>query len=105
VRCLAFVWISPGLLDSDAIDQCFTAHANKTSSQWILEGDIRACFDEISHSWWLTNVPTDTVILQKSLMAGYIEDRQFSPTSPGPPKAASFHERFRIGRSVACNTD
>ncbi|OXC80494.1 Retron-type RNA-directed DNA polymerase [Caballeronia sordidicola] len=61
---------------ADAIEQCFTALAKKTSSQWILEGDIRACFDEISHSWLVTNVPTDTVILQKWLKAGYIEDRQ-----------------------------
>ena len=71
---------------ADAIEQCFTALAKKTSSQWILEGDIRACFDEISHSWLVTNVPTDTVILQKWLKAGYIEDRQLFPTNAGTPQ-------------------
>jgi RNA-directed DNA polymerase len=71
---------------ADAIEQCFTALAKKTSSQWILEGDIRACFDEISHSWLVTNVPTDTVILQKWLKAGYIEDRQLFPTYAGTPQ-------------------
>ena len=30
---------------ADAIEQCFTALAKKTSPQWILEGDIRACLD------------------------------------------------------------
>jgi RNA-directed DNA polymerase len=33
----------------DSIEQCFNVLAKKTSSQWILEGDIRACFDTISH--------------------------------------------------------
>ncbi|WP_260334907.1 reverse transcriptase domain-containing protein [Paraburkholderia sp. MM5384-R2] len=34
----------------------------------------------------VTNVPTDTVILQKWLKAGYIEDRQLFPTNAGPPQ-------------------
>ena len=31
---------------ADAIAQCFTILAPKRSAQWILEGDIRACFDK-----------------------------------------------------------
>ncbi|WP_373452794.1 reverse transcriptase domain-containing protein [Caballeronia sordidicola] len=88
---------------ADAIEQCFAALSRKTSPQWILEGDIRACFDEISHSWLVTNVPTDTVILRKWLTAGYIEDRQLFPTEAGTHRAASSHQRFQIGRSTACN--
>jgi len=39
---------------ADAIEQCFIALAKRASPQWILEGDIRACFDELSHDWiWL----------------------------------------------------
>jgi len=34
-------------------------------AQWILEGDIRGCFDNISHDWLLTYVPMDKVILRK----------------------------------------
>jgi RNA-directed DNA polymerase len=30
---------------ADAIEQCFKALAKKSSAQWILEGDIRSCFD------------------------------------------------------------
>ncbi|SAL06656.1 RNA-directed DNA polymerase [Caballeronia calidae] len=41
---------------ADAIEQCFTALAKKTSSQWILEGDIRACFDTIQHSTLLDKI-------------------------------------------------
>ncbi len=35
---------------ADAIEQCFIVLAKKASPQWVLEGDIRACFDEISQS-------------------------------------------------------
>ena len=31
----------------DAIAQCFNLLARKRSPQWILEGDIKACFDKI----------------------------------------------------------
>jgi len=36
---------------ADAIEQCFNVLARQHSPQWILEGDIRACFDGISHAW------------------------------------------------------
>jgi len=36
---------------ADAIEQCFTVLALKISPQWVLEGDIRGCFDNISHAW------------------------------------------------------
>lgn len=32
---------------ADAIKQCFIVLAKRTSPQWILEGDIKACFDQI----------------------------------------------------------
>jgi len=41
----------------------------KTSAQWVLEGDIKACFDEISHEWLLNNVPMDKGMLNKWLKA------------------------------------
>ncbi len=33
---------------ADAIEQCFTALGNLQTAQWILEGDIKACFDHAS---------------------------------------------------------
>src|SRR5271155_4466201 len=36
---------------ADAIAQCFIALSRKHSPQWVLEGDIAACFDKISHDW------------------------------------------------------
>jgi RNA-directed DNA polymerase len=30
---------------ADAVAQCFTTLAQKTAAQWVLEGDIKACYD------------------------------------------------------------
>src|SRR5437660_10483428 len=44
----------PGRSTADAIAQCFGLLARRDSPQWILEGDIKSCFDQISHAWLLT---------------------------------------------------
>jgi RNA-directed DNA polymerase len=33
---------------ADAIEQCFNILAPKRSASWILEGDIKSCFDRTS---------------------------------------------------------
>src|SRR5271165_4750778 len=38
---------------ADAIEMCRLALCRKTSAAWVLEGDIRGCFDNISHEWML----------------------------------------------------
>jgi len=67
----------------DAIDQCFIILSRKNNAQWILEGDIRACFDTISHQWLQDNVTMDKDILRKWLKAGYIEKNTFHLTERG----------------------
>ena len=71
---------------ADAIGQCFTALAGKHSAQWILEGDIRACFDQISHTWLVNHIPMDKVVLRKWLAAGYMEEGIVHPTESGTPQ-------------------
>src|ERR1043166_3839544 len=71
---------------ADAMEQCFIALAKKASPQWILEGDIRACFDELSHDWLLAHIPMDTAILRKWLKAGYMEGHVLHPTEAGTPQ-------------------
>jgi RNA-directed DNA polymerase len=71
---------------ADAIEQCFTTLAWQRSATWVLEGDIRACFDEISHDWLLANIPMETNMLRKWLKAGYIEKDAFHPTEEGTPQ-------------------
>ena len=40
----------------DAISQCFNRLKGKQIDTWILEGDIKGCFDNIDHDWLLNNV-------------------------------------------------
>jgi len=71
---------------ADALEQCFTVLSRTTSAPWVLEGDIRACFDEISHEWLLRHVPMDKQILQAWLKAGYWEKGPLFPTVAGTPQ-------------------
>jgi RNA-directed DNA polymerase len=71
---------------ADAIEQCFTVLAKKASPRWVLEGDIRACFDELSHDWLLAHIPMDKAILHKWLKAGYMEGNVLHPTDAGTPQ-------------------
>ena len=71
---------------ADALEQCFTVLARKTSAPWVLEGDIRACFDEMSHEWLLAQVPMDKRLLRAWLKAGYWEKDPLFPTTAGTPQ-------------------
>ena len=70
---------------ADAMEQCFKA-LRSANTQWILEGDIRSCFDKISHDWLLAHVPMDRVILQKWLKSGYMEKHVLHDTADGTPQ-------------------
>jgi RNA-directed DNA polymerase len=70
---------------ADAIEQCFKA-LRSANTQWILEGDIKSCFDKISHDWLLAHVPIDRVILQKWLKSGYMEKHVLHETTDGTPQ-------------------
>jgi RNA-directed DNA polymerase len=74
---------------ADAIEQCFTVLSRRYSAPWILEGDIKACFDRINHPWMLANIPMDKTMLGKWLAAGYIEKQVFYPTEEGTPQGGT----------------
>ena len=71
---------------ADAIEQCYNALAKRYAAQWILEGDIKGCFDGISHEWLLAHVPLDKAILRKWLKAGYMEQGLLYATKAGTPQ-------------------
>ena len=73
----------------DAYAYLFICLSKKTSAQWVVEGDIKACFDEISHDWILKNVPMNKKVLTEFLKAGYIENFQLFPTQKGTPQGGS----------------
>lgn len=71
---------------ADAREACFLTLAPRRSAQWILEGDIKGCFDNISHEWLLANIPMDKGILRKWLKAGFIDGKSLFPTESGTPQ-------------------
>ena len=74
---------------ADALQHAFIALSRSYSPQWVLEGDIKACFDGISHEWLLQHVHMDQQILRKWLKAGYWEKGQLFPTRQGTPQGGT----------------
>lgn len=75
-----------GRSTADAIEQCFCMLAKQNSPEWILEGDIKSCFDQINHAWLLENVPMNKILLHKWLKAGFIDERVRYETEVGTPQ-------------------
>ena len=71
---------------ADAMEQCHTVLSNRGGAQWVFEGDIKGCFDRISHAWLLTHVPMDKTILHQWLKAGFMERHVLHPTEAGTPQ-------------------
>ena len=71
---------------ADAIEQCYITLAKKHSPQWVMEGDIAGCFDNIDHNWLTNHAPTDNIILSKWLKAGYIDKNNLFSTESGTPQ-------------------
>jgi RNA-directed DNA polymerase len=72
----------------DASIYAFRCLWQDTSSPWILEGDIKGCFDNISHSWLKNNIPIDRSILSQFLKSGFIFDDTFYHTDKGAPQGS-----------------
>lgn len=70
----------------DAIAQCFCVLGKKHYAEWILDADIKACFDYIDHNWLLSNIPMDKVMLKQWLKCGYFQDKKLYPTKFGTPQ-------------------
>ena len=71
---------------ADAIEQCHIVLALRHSAQWILEGDIRSCFDSFSHDWLVAHIPMEQAILRKWLKAGFMDNHGLYPTDAGVPQ-------------------
>ncbi len=87
----------PGRSTHDAIEQIYnTLTGAGHRSHWILEGDIKACFDKISYDWLLENVPMDKTVLKQWLKAGYLDQKKPFQTTEGTPQGG-------IASPVLCN--
>jgi RNA-directed DNA polymerase len=71
---------------ADALEQCHNVLGSPQSPCWVMEGDIKACFDRISHGWLLDHIFMDRQMLGKWLKAGYLEKHVLFATTEGTPQ-------------------
>ncbi|MBN2583063.1 MAG: group II intron reverse transcriptase/maturase [Planctomycetes bacterium] len=71
---------------ADAEEQGFRVLSRGNSAHWVLEGDIKGCFDNISHAWLVEHAPMEKRILRQWLKAGYMEEGAFFDTESGTPQ-------------------
>jgi len=75
-----------GRSTADAIEHCFHLLGRQDSPRWVLEGDIKGCFDHISHDWLMRHISMEQRILRQWLKAGYVEEATFFETEEGTPQ-------------------
>lgn len=75
-----------GRCAQDACECIFTALSRSFSPQWVLEGDIKGCFDHISHDWLVEHIPMDKSVLKQFLKAGFVFREELFPTDEGTPQ-------------------
>jgi len=71
---------------ADAVAAAFNALSHPDSATWVLEADITGCYDNISKSWLMENIPIEKRILRQWLNAGYVENGMTFPTRKGTPQ-------------------
>ncbi len=79
----------PERCTADALVYCHILFAARKGAEWALEGDIKSCFDKISHAWLLTHIPIEKDILRKWLKAGYMEKNVLHATEEGTPQGGT----------------
>ena len=78
----------------DACEQIFNVLSRKCSPTWILEGDIKGCFDNINHEWLQSNIPMDKRIMKQFLKSGYIYEGILFPTETGSPQGGAISSLY-----------
>ncbi|WP_286680081.1 group II intron reverse transcriptase/maturase [Tepidanaerobacter sp. EBM-49] len=78
----------------DACEQIFYVLARKCSPTWILEGDIKGCFDNINHEWLQYNIPMDKRIMKQFLKSGFIYEGKLFPTEIGSPQGGALSSLY-----------
>jgi RNA-directed DNA polymerase len=71
---------------ADAIQNCYQMVCRRNNAKWVLEGDIKGCFDNFSHKWLLENIPINKKILKKWIKCGYVYRNKLFPVKSGTPQ-------------------
>ena len=78
----------PGRSTHDAIEKIFCGIRPNGKKKWVVDADIKGCFDNIDHDFLmktLGNFPARKLIHQW-LKAGYVDNQTFNPTEAGTPQ-------------------
>ena len=78
----------------DACEHAFNVLSRKCSPTWILEGDIKGCFDNINHEWMQNHIPMDKRIMTQFLKSGYIYKGKLFPTETGSPQGGTISSLY-----------
>ncbi len=78
----------PGRSTHDAIQRLYTRLHRGASGRWVLDADIRAAFDTLSHAYILSRLQGFPARRQiaRWLTAGYLEQGRFFTTDAGTPQ-------------------
>ncbi|CCW32074.1 putative reverse transcriptase (fragment) [Xenorhabdus nematophila F1] len=71
---------------ADAMAQLFCCLSKKHSPQWVLEADIKGCFDHINHEWLVSHIPMDKDVLRNWLKSGVVHQGSLAATEEGTPQ-------------------
>jgi RNA-directed DNA polymerase len=70
--------------------------SRKTAAPWVVEGDIKGCFDNINHTWLTDHIPMNPIILGKFLKASFSYQKRLYPTTQGSAQGGSSRQHWRI---------
>ncbi len=75
----------PAMSTHDAIEAIW--NATRLKPKWVLDADIKGCFDNINHSFIIEQIDIKwQPLIRKWLKAGYIDEGQLHPTKSGTPQ-------------------
>jgi RNA-directed DNA polymerase len=72
----------------DAIERIFTTLKGNSKKEWVFEGDFKACFDTLDHSFILKQIEgfPEAELIAKWLKAGFVDNTVFNVTEEGAPQ-------------------
>ena len=80
----------PGRSPHDAIQKIYGLSLPHKRKKWVLDADIRSCFDQISQPFLLETIDMFPAreLIRQWLKAGYLQERRWYPTEAGTPQGS-----------------
>lgn len=76
----------PGRRTMDAVEQLHSTLNKRGSSEWILDADLKGCFDNIAHEPLLARMGVFTAVIRRWLKVGVVELGHTTATERGTPQ-------------------